>query len=164
MRTYTLLLVSVFLLMAGNLQASDEAKPSPSVIILSNINVIDVIELKVIENQSVVIVDEKIDFVGSRVNKRAYKNAITIDMSGKFLIPGLIDGHVHHATDPDGWDKQSIAYKRLQVLLRGGVTGVRDMGGDARALAYMKRQAEVDAIQSPDVYFSVIIGGEEFFL
>lgn len=51
---------------------------------------------------------------------------------------------------------------RLQGLLRGGVTSVRDMGGDNRALAFMKRNAEIDVIQSPDIYYSVIIGGQEF--
>ena len=52
----------------------------------------------------------------------------------------------------------------MRQLLQGGVTSVRDMGGDTRALSSLKRRADNDIIQSPDIYYSVIIGGKAFFL
>ena len=84
------------------------------------------------------------------------KSVISIDMSGKFLVPGLIDTHVHHATVQDESDNDKVTRMRLRELLHGGVTSVRDMGGDTRALASLKRRAEIDVIQSPDIYYSVI--------
>ncbi|WP_444909831.1 amidohydrolase family protein [Microbulbifer sp. TRSA005] len=132
-------------------------------VLLINANIVDVKSLKIDERQSILIEGDKIKRISSTNKLSKVRGASVVDLKGKFVIPGLIDAHVHHATDPDSWDKLSITTERLRYLLRGGVTSVRDMGGDARALAYLRRQAEVDAIASPDIYFSVIIGGESFF-
>ncbi|GAA5442568.1 imidazolonepropionase [Microbulbifer sp. NBRC 101763] len=132
-------------------------------VLLINANIVDVKSLKIAKDQSILIEGDKIKRIASTKKLSKVKGASVVDLKGKFVIPGLIDAHVHHATDPDDWDKLSITTERLRYLLRGGVTSVRDMGGDARALAYLKRQAEVDSIASPDIYFSVIIGGESFF-
>ncbi|GAB2882636.1 amidohydrolase family protein [Microbulbifer echini] len=132
-------------------------------ILLINANIVDVKSLKVVKKQSILIEGDKIKRITSTGRLSKVKGASVVDLKGDFVIPGLIDAHVHHATDPDGWDKLSITTERLRYLLRGGVTSVRDMGGDARALAFLKRQAEVDSIASPDIYFSIIIGGETFF-
>ncbi|WOH36512.1 amidohydrolase family protein [Thalassotalea fonticola] len=132
-------------------------------IALTNINVLDVATLEIVKNQTVVIEDNKIKLVTSKRKPKLSQDAISIDMSGKYIMPGLIDTHVHHGTEPDAGDNDKITRMRLRNLLRGGVTSVRDMGGDVRALSSLKRRAEIDIIQSPDIYYSVIIGGEEFF-
>lgn len=132
-------------------------------IALKNINVVDVENLKINKNQTVVIEDNKIKSVTNKKKQRFKKDVIVIDMSDKFIMPGFIDTHVHHATTPDSDDNDQDTRKRLRNLLRGGVTAVRDMGGDTRALSSLKRRAEIDVIQSPDIYYSVIIGGKEFF-
>ena len=132
-------------------------------IALKNINVVDVENLKINKSQTVVIEGKKIKSIISKKKPRFKKDVIVMDMTDKYLIPGLIDSHVHHATNPDTGDNDEITRMRLRKLLRGGVTGVRDMGGDNRALASLKRRAEIDVIQSPDIYYSVIIGGKEFF-
>jgi len=130
---------------------------------LKNINVVDVVDLKINDNQTVVIENNKIKSITTANDKRLAKDVIEIDMTDKYLIPGLIDTHVHHATSPDDSDNDQITRMRLRNLLRGGVTSVRDMGGDARALSSLKRRAKADVIQSPDIYYSIIIGGKEFF-
>ncbi|SET34296.1 amidohydrolase family protein [Thalassotalea agarivorans] len=130
---------------------------------LTNVNVVDVETLQLQKNQLITIKDDLIVSVGKMRTIKQNSDAIIVDMKGKYAIPGLIDTHVHHATDPDAWDNATATKMRLQGLLRGGVTSVRDMGGDNRALAFMKRNAEIDVIQSPDIYYSVIIGGQEFF-
>ncbi len=130
-------------------------------IVLKNANVIDVVGQEVLQNQTLVIKDDRINYIGRA--KKKNKDATVIDLEGKYIIPGLIDAHVHHATDSDAWDNQKDTLTRLRLLLQGGVTSVRDMGGDARALTYLKRLAEIDQVQSPDIYFSVIIGGPDFF-
>ena len=139
------------------------AQVQAQTIALKNINVVDVESLAINKNQTVVIKDNKIKSIITGKKPRFKKDVIVMDMTDKYLIPGLIDSHVHHATVPDGGDNDEITRMRLRKLLRGGVTGVRDMGGDTRALASLKRRAEIDTIQSPDIYYSVIIGGKEFF-
>ena len=130
-------------------------------IVLKNVNILDVNGLTGNPHQTIVINDKYIVDVGSLINTP--ENAIIFDMSGKYVSPGLIDSHVHHATDPDGFDNDRDSRKRLRTLIRGGVTSVRDMGGDTRALNSLARRAMLDQIQSPDIYYSAIIGGAEFF-
>ncbi|WP_281560613.1 amidohydrolase family protein [Thalassomonas sp. RHCl1] len=132
-------------------------------IALKNINIINVETLTIDKSKTILIEDDKIKAILASKSPLPGNNVIAIDMTDKYAMPGLIDTHVHHATSPDDWDNDKITRTRLRNLLRGGVTSVRDMGGDTRALSSLKRRADNDLIQSPDIYYSVIIAGEEFF-
>jgi imidazolonepropionase-like amidohydrolase len=59
-----------------------------------------------------------------------------VDGTGLFLIPGLWDMHVHLTTTPE----QDVSRALLPLLLRYGVVGVRDMGGDPARLEELKRE------------------------
>jgi len=94
---------------------------------------------------------------GSRV---APKGAHVEDLSGRFVIPGLIDAHVHlTGAEPD------FAHygPHLQALLQGGVTAVRDMAGDDRLIGYLADEANSDALASPDIYYVALMAGPTFF-
>ncbi len=132
-------------------------------IALQNVNIVDVEQLTVIRNKTILIEDDKIRGIVPAGSTQFPRDVIQLDLSDKFVIPGLIDTHVHHATSPDGSDNDRITRQRLRNLLRGGVTSVRDMGGDTRVLSSLKRRADNDLFQSPDIFYSVIIGGDEFF-
>jgi imidazolonepropionase-like amidohydrolase len=45
----------------------------------------------------------------------------------------------------------------------GGVTAVRDMAGDVRALASLQRDALLGEITSPDIYYAALFAGPAFF-
>lgn len=82
---------------------------------------------------------------------------------GQWVIPGLIDAHVHVATDPNGPDRRDRVERRLRNALLGGIVAVRDMGGDARALADLSRAAVTGQIVAPLIRYSAIMAGPEFF-
>lgn len=88
----------------------------------------------------------------------APRDAIVTDLGGGWVIPGLIDSHVHLATSPN----RSRAEAELERLLYGGVVAVRDMAGDARALASLARDTRLGQIPGPDVYFSALMAGPSF--
>lgn len=102
---------------------------------------------KVIANSRVIIRDGRIVAVGAE-EVTIPKNAEIIDLTGKFITPGLVDAHVHFSQTgffdgrPDALDlRDSIPYDSLQAYLkknpdryyesylRAGVTAVYDVGG-----------------------------------
>lgn len=136
---------------------------SAQTVLLENITLVDVKNLELKVGQTVALDGDRISAIYDTGSKKRPADSTALDMKGLYLLPGLIDAHVHHATEPEGGDNATVTQQRLRALLRGGVTTVRDMGGDVRVLTGLKRQAELDLIQSPDIYYSVIIGGPEFF-
>ncbi|HMB61435.1 MAG TPA: hypothetical protein VKN36_00080, partial [Eudoraea sp.] len=88
-------------------------------IVISNINVIDVKEGKVIHNQDVVIDRNQIIDIQDHDDHK-YQTDQLINGGGNYLIPGFWDMHVH-TQDPDLYSKLYIA---------NGITGIRDMGGN----------------------------------
>jgi imidazolonepropionase-like amidohydrolase len=75
----------------------------------------------------------------------------TIDGSGKFLIPGLADMHVHltGAGEPDGSRKFL-----LPLLLANGITTVRDMGGSLDSLVPLRREIREGKRDAPQIFFA----------
>ena len=83
-----------------------------------------------------------------------------IDLDGAWVMPGLIDTHVHVARFPE---TRRHAERILRSAVRGGVTGVRDLGGDARALADIERAMGVGEFVGPELLFSVMLGGPDIY-
>jgi len=88
----------------------------------------------------------------------APRDALATNLGGGYVVPGLIDAHVHLATVPN----RPRAEAELYRLLYAGVTAVRDMAGDARALASLARDTRLGQIEGPDVYFSALMAGPSF--
>ncbi|MHB1192933.1 MAG: amidohydrolase family protein [Longimicrobiales bacterium] len=81
------------------------------------------------------------------------------DLTGKWIIPGLVDAHVHLATSPSGEGVETAVASGLRKALLGGITTVRDMAGDGRVLAKLARDAAVGDLAGPDVLYSALFGG-----
>jgi imidazolonepropionase-like amidohydrolase len=96
--------------------------------------------------------DEQIDLAD-------YPGARLEDLSGRFVLPGLVETHIHLATSPDIARAESI----LARLVRGGVTTVRDMAGDARFLADLRRRVLIGDLTGPEIQYSAIMAGPSFF-
>jgi imidazolonepropionase-like amidohydrolase len=83
-----------------------------------------------------------------------------IGLDGAWMMPGLIDTHVHVARFPDA---RREAERILQRAVRAGITGVRDLGGDARALAEIERASGRGELIAPHLVFSALFGGPDIF-
>ncbi|MGA1995505.1 MAG: amidohydrolase family protein [Bryobacteraceae bacterium] len=81
------------------------------------------------------------------------------NLHGMTVIPGLIDGHVH--LTPAASDR--ALWRTLRFGLMGGVTSVRDMGGDDIVLAEAARRAMPATVASPRIYYSTLVAGPQFF-
>jgi imidazolonepropionase-like amidohydrolase len=83
-----------------------------------------------------------------------------VELSGKFLLPGLIDTHQHLATPPN----RPEAEARLRRDIYSGITATRDMADDLRQVADITRAARVGEIPSPDINYAALMAGPSFFV
>jgi len=82
-----------------------------------------------------------------------------VDLTGCFVIPGLIDTHQHLATPPD----RPVAETVLARQVAGGVTVVRDMADDLRQISDLARATLVGEIPGPDICYAALMAGPSFF-
>jgi imidazolonepropionase-like amidohydrolase len=127
------------------------AEPS-SQLAITHVTLIDATGRPPQPDQTVLIEAGRITAVGATTKLKVPKTARTIDGSGKFLLPGFWDMHVHLAgvSANPSWSKEVL----LPLLLANGITGVRDMGGDLDALLSWQRDAESGALLAPHIVAS----------
>lgn len=111
------------LLLHGLLFAQQAVKSPTRTLAFANVTVIDVTSGLSKSGMTVIVTDERIAAVGKSEKVRVPRRAQIIDGTGKFLIPGLWDMHVHVLNKP-----RNETY--LPLLIINGVTGVRDMATD----------------------------------
>lgn len=120
-------------------------QPVPSGTAITNVTVIDAVN-GVRENRTVVFDGDEITAVQAAADELNVVD--TIDGTGKFLIPGLWDFHVHLSYD-DNFTEAMPA-----LFLSYGVTSVRDTGGLMhKMLPIVEKMRAPDAL-APRVYFS----------
>jgi imidazolonepropionase-like amidohydrolase len=134
-----------------------------STVALTHVTVIDGTGAAPRPDQTVILDGARIADLFPTGGRPLPSDAETLDLRGRYVIPGLIDTHVHLATDPSDGDRRAAVEQRLRNALHGGVTSVRDMAGDGRALADLSRAALTGEIESPAIYYAALMAGPEFF-
>ena len=130
---------------------------------ITGVTIIDADHRASLARQTVVINHNIIEDVFPDGSRPIADSFHLLRMTGKYLLPGLIDAHVHLATDPSGTDNREQTLNTLKRMLFKGITSVRDMAGDARTLAGLSRDALTGDIPSPDIYYSALMAGPDFF-
>ncbi|MEH6676891.1 amidohydrolase family protein [Phenylobacterium sp.] len=85
--------------------------------------------------------------------------ARVVDASSLYVLPGLIDTHVHLATPPNARKAEG----QMRRQLYSGITAVRDMADDLRSVAELQRRSRLGEIPAPDIYFAALMAGSSFF-
>ncbi|RXG30430.1 imidazolonepropionase-like amidohydrolase [Leeuwenhoekiella palythoae] len=121
-------------------------------IAIHNVNIINLQNGKVAQDQSVFIAG---DTIHSIVNSRDLMTSAAkqqIDGSGKYLMTGLWDNHVHFRGGADLIEENKDL---LKLFIANGITTVRDAGGDLTT-AVQKWQKEIAAntLVGPTIYTS----------
>jgi imidazolonepropionase-like amidohydrolase len=107
------LLFSLLCLLAPSSAASQ------TTLAITHASIIDAAGGPTLPDSTVLISGGRITAIGSSTNLAVPKGSQVVDATGKFLIPGLWDMHVH----PEGKDY-------LPLFIANGVTGIRVMWGD----------------------------------
>jgi hypothetical protein len=145
-------LLTLFLL---QLSLESQISKQPTLAI-TGVTVIEVEAGRELEHQTVILVDNRIATIGDSSARPIPAGARQIDGRGKFIIPGLIDSHVHlgNAADRD-------QLRALGPLLAHGVTGIRDAGagGQDAWLVELRDRVARGELLAPRMYVSGMIAG-----
>ncbi|MCE9597830.1 MAG: amidohydrolase family protein [Spirochaetia bacterium] len=84
-----------------------------------NVSVLPMDSERILEHQTVIVSEGKIKAISSEAGATIPEGAERVDGTGKFLMPGLTDMHVHLVTDR----------RDMFLYVANGVTSVRNMAG-----------------------------------
>lgn len=116
----------------NNIKGSNysEQPYTPGRILIKNVNIVDPGSLNSFKkNRNVLIEDGIIVGFPSNVSLLSRDNLTVIDGSGRYLMPGLVDAHVHIAKAGLGeYDRpEEFTQDELDLFLAYGVTTIRNM-------------------------------------
>ncbi|MFW5874601.1 MAG: amidohydrolase family protein [bacterium] len=131
-----------------------------------------------IEDALLIFENERIVFAGKKGGFKAPKNAVYHDLTGKFVMPGLIDAHIHmdmHGM-ADTWHENLVedkfrtlrAAREMANTLRSGITTVRNAGSVNYIDLAVKKAIDEGLIQGPRILASgkiicMLSAGTEYF-
>ena len=152
------------LLMLGIATAAAAAPPfAPPAItattVYRNARIIDGTGAAPRDHATIVVTGERITRIADDAAFSSPAGATVIDLTGRTVIPGMVDSHVHMATPPNAVQAKAM----LRRNLYGGVTLVRDMADDLRSVAELAREAREGEIAAPDIVFAALMAGPSFF-
>jgi imidazolonepropionase-like amidohydrolase len=145
-------LIAVLLGVAPGFALAQAQKSSDPPVFLSGGALVDVIRGEVYPDVGVLAQGGKItglffDFPYNAA--RIPANAVRIDVRGKYLIPGMMDLHVH-AQDRYKGVAVDLAHM-MKIFLVGGVTTIRAMGTAEDNLVRLKHDIDTGRIAGPNI-------------
>ena len=102
-------------------------------------------------DMTVIISGGRITGLGPARALPAPAGARVVDATGKFLIPGLWDMHIH-LDDPELWPThitRAEKEKLFPLLIANGITGIRDMGGSLEQLQEWRQKITLGQMLGP---------------
>jgi imidazolonepropionase-like amidohydrolase len=105
-------------------------------------------------NDSVVLLkDERILTVTDKGNYTTYpKDSEIVNLTGRFLIPGLFDMHAHVASVLSFSYNQTVSENTLTALLDNGVTTIRNPGGPTKESVALRDAVAAGQIKGPQIF------------
>ncbi|MEO8140242.1 MAG: amidohydrolase family protein [Gemmatimonadota bacterium] len=94
----------------------------------------------VLRDAVIVVYQGKIETIAPREGFEIPKSAVVVDVTGSWIIPGLIDGHAH----TERW--------ALNRYVAAGVTTVRDVHGNQDSILALREEVSLGGLVAPRIY------------
>jgi len=136
------ILIAACLLAVGlTLQPTRSVAPQTRTLLITGVNVVDVVAGRIVPSSTVTISGQTITSVTQSSTPPA--DARVVDGQGRFLIPGLWDMHAHMEVTGEPW---------LQLYAANGVTGIRDMGTVLDVIRTLRDATATGRLLGPRVF------------
>jgi len=139
-------ILCLFALLACCVLHAQPAKSSD--LVVQNVTIIDVTGGALLSHRTVLLRDGKIADITEAGAERGGKRAVHVNGTGKFLIPGLWDMHVHMVFGEWFPHGKEIT---VPLFIANGITGVRDMGSELEVLQQWRKEIEAGTLIGPRI-------------
>jgi imidazolonepropionase-like amidohydrolase len=137
----------------ASIQSDLEKIDAKGLVILEGASLIDGTGSPPRNDSVVVIKDERILTVTDKGSYTTYpKDSEIINLTGRFLIPGLFDMHAHVAGVLDLSYNQTISENTLEALLDNGITTIRNPGGPTKESVALRDAVAAGQIKGPQIF------------
>jgi len=150
MSRIVLLILTALLILPVLLLARTKPDRPQAPIAFTHVTVIDVTGGPTRRDTTILIAGDRITTIGDSANISVPADATVVDATGRFLIPGLWDMHVH-------WYVRDM----FTLFIANGVTGVRQMFGNSDLLRWRDQIARGSLLGPRMVVASPIIDGPQ---
>jgi imidazolonepropionase-like amidohydrolase len=136
--------------------SSQEKKEEANRVALIGGTLIDGTGASPVQNTTVLIEGKKIKAVGPMDKVKIPEGAKKINVSGKWILPGFIDAHMHLTYPADTRQRftqtDSLATLRalhfMNMFLKCGITSVRDVGAPVEPMKALNEAAQLGYIDA----------------
>ena len=118
-------------------------------VVFKSVNIVPMDRESIIQNQSVVVKNGKIQSIGVSKKVKYNKNALVINAKGKYLMPGLAEMHAHVPPIDDLEPMKEV----LLLFAINGITTIRGMLGHPKHLE-LRKMINSSEILSPRFFTS----------
>ena len=133
-------------LFAAAQSATLAVQGAPAAVAFTNVNVVPMDSERVLRDQTVLVEQGRIRRLGPVGEVRVPADVMTVDGSGKYLMPGLAEMHGHM---PGGDVEEMVMF----LYVANGVTTVRGMLGQDGHME-LRRKANAGEIVAPTLYLA----------
>jgi len=123
--------------------AQERRVPRAAAVAFVGANVIDPATGRVLHNATVFVSGGKISRISEGGGAIPVDDVRVVDLNGRYLVPGLIDAHVHIGS-----------FEAARRALHSGVTTVRSMGVNHFSDVGLRELARSGAVESPEIVAS----------
>ncbi|HEX5083836.1 MAG TPA: amidohydrolase family protein [Blastocatellia bacterium] len=120
-------------------------------------NIIDGAGKLAVENAALIVRDGKVEAVGPASKIKIPAGAQTINLAGKFIIPGLISAHAHvsdvQGLRPPAYTAENTL-RQLGVFARYGVTTVLSLGGEKEPAFKLRYEQDSTSLDRTRIYLA----------
>ncbi len=158
MSRYIYLFFSFLLISCGGdkLEAIVEREDSSSVLLFEHVDIFTGLDSVLLRDHFVLVANGKIQTISQRPID--HPDAKKINGTGKTMLPGLIDAHVHlSGSGAVPWENipANVEYN-LQAYLYAGITTVYDLGGLSSDLKKLANAVATEEIVGPSIFHTHI--------
>lgn len=136
--------ISLLFLIFFSLRCQAEQKIQTTSLAFTHVTLLDVNGAAPKPDMTVMIASNRIRAIGELKKLKLSANTQQVDASGKFMIPGLWDMHVHTVV------KETF----FPLYIANGITGIRDAGMDLKKLIAWRKEIEAGTLLGPRIFVS----------